>query len=116
MKNMTARCRSLWRLNALIPHFSHLLPKPIMRHILAAALAVSTLAAPPRSASAQTIQQMLADWQRQRETFLAYIDAMPDSAMSYHPTPGVRDFAQQVMHAVGTNLEVAAMALRGAKD
>ena len=36
--------------------------------------------------------------------------------MNYHPTPGVRDFAQQIQHAVSTNLEVAAMALRGLKE
>jgi hypothetical protein len=44
---------------------------------------------------------------------LAYLDAMPDSAMGFRPTPGVRDFAEQILHAVGTNLEVAAVALRG---
>jgi hypothetical protein len=41
---------------------------------------------------------------------------MPDSAMGFQPTPGVRDFAQQIVHAVSTNLEVAAMSLRGAKE
>jgi hypothetical protein len=84
-----------------------------MRKLLVATAMISTFAA---GARAQTKQQMLADWERQRATFLAYIDAMPDSAMAYHPTPGVRDFAQQIVHAVGTNLEVAATALRGLKD
>jgi hypothetical protein len=41
---------------------------------------------------------------------------MPDSAMRYRPTPGVRDFAEQILHAVGTNLEVAARALRGEQN
>jgi hypothetical protein len=41
---------------------------------------------------------------------------MPDSAMGFRPTPGVRDFAQQIVHAVVTNLEVAAFALRGQKE
>jgi hypothetical protein len=81
-----------------------------MRHLLTAAIALTTFTA---SARAQTKQQMMDDWQRQRANFLAYIDAMPDSAMSYHPTPGVRDFAQQIQHAVSTNLEVSAMALKG---
>ena len=65
---------------------------------------------------AQTKQQLVEDWDRQRANMLAYIDAMPDSAMTYHPTPGVRDFAQQIVHAVSTNLEVAAMSLRGLKE
>jgi hypothetical protein len=58
---------------------------------------------------------LLADWQRNRATVLAYIDAMPDSAADFRPTPGVRSFAGQFDHIVTTNLEVAAVALRGLK-
>jgi uncharacterized damage-inducible protein DinB len=58
---------------------------------------------------------LLADWQRNRTTVLAYIDAMPDSATSFRPTPGVRTFAGQFDHIVSTNLDVAAVALRGLK-
>ena len=57
----------------------------------------------------------LADWQRNRTTVLAYIDAMPDSATGFKPTPGVRSFAEQFDHIVTTNLEVAAVALKGQK-
>jgi hypothetical protein len=84
-----------------------------MRSLFAAAL---TLAAVTTTARAQTKQQLVEDWERQRANVLAYIDAMPDSAMGFHPTPGVRDFAQQIVHAVSTNLEVAAIALRGLKE
>lgn len=52
------------------------------------------------------------DWQRNRAIVLAYIEAMPDSALEYRPTPGVRSFAEQFEHIVATNLEVAAVALR----
>jgi hypothetical protein len=76
-------------------------------------LTILALACVSATARAQTKQQLVDDWERQRSNMLAYIDAMPDSAMSFRPTPGVRDFAQQVQHAVSTNLEVAAMALRG---
>src|SRR5690349_2000235 len=62
---------------------------------------------------AQTKDQMIADWTRERETVLAYIDAMPDSAMTFHPTPGVRTFAEQIIHITGINLDVAARVLRG---
>jgi hypothetical protein len=65
------------------------------------------------SARAQTKQQLIEDWDRQRSNVLAYIDAMPDSAMRFRPTPGVRDFSEQIVHFVGTNLELAAMTLRG---
>jgi hypothetical protein len=77
---------------------------------IVAALSIAT------SLHAQTKQQLIDDWERQRTNMLAYIDAMPDSAMTFHPTPGVRDFAQQIQHAVSTNLEVAATALRGLKE
>ena len=58
---------------------------------------------------------MLVDWERQKKNVLAYIDVMPDSAMTFAPTPGVRTFAQQVDHFVGTNAEVTALVLRDLK-
>jgi uncharacterized damage-inducible protein DinB len=58
---------------------------------------------------------LMADFQRNRDVVLAYIDAMPDSATDYRPTPGVRTFAGQFDHIVSTNLDVAAVALRGLK-
>jgi hypothetical protein len=58
---------------------------------------------------------LLADWQRNRATVLAYIDAMPDSATDFRPTPGVRTLAEQFDHILGANLETAAVALRGLK-
>jgi hypothetical protein len=63
---------------------------------------------PPRSI-------MLVDWERQKKNVLAYIDVMPDSAITFMPTPGVRNFAQQIEHFVGTNTEIAALTLRGLK-
>ena len=84
-----------------------------MRSLFVSVIALMVGVAPLR---AQTKQQLVEDWERQRANMLAYIDAMPDSAMGFRPTPGVRDFAQQIQHAVSTNLEVAAMALKGLKD
>jgi len=74
-------------------------------------------AVPILATQAQTgpYPDLVADWQRNRTTVLAYIDAMPDSATGFRPTPGVRTFAQQFDHIVTTNLEVAAIALRGLK-
>jgi len=69
-------------------------------------------AAPVR---AQASPDLLADLERNRATVLAYISAMPDSAIGFRPTPGVRTFAQQFDHIVSTNLDVAAIALRGLK-
>lgn len=69
------------------------------------ALASQTSAAPT----------LLRDWERNRANVLAYIEAMPDSALGFRPTPGVRNFAEQFDHIVTTNLEVAAIALNGLK-
>lgn len=93
--------------------FHTFFPGSTMRSLLAATVTLSMFAT---AARAQTKQQLIDDWERQRTNVLAYIDAMPDSAMAFHPTPGVRDFAQQIVHAVSTNLEVAATALRGLKE
>jgi len=75
-----------------------------------------TLAARLLPAQSSISADQLADWQRNRTTVLAYIDAMPDSATGFRPTPGVRSFAEQFDHIVTTNLEVAAIALRGLKS
>jgi hypothetical protein len=72
---------------------------------------------PPRAA-AQSIPKdvMVVDWERQKKNVLAYIDVMPDSAITFAPTPGVRNFAQQIEHFVGTNTEIAAVVLKGLKS
>ena len=78
---------------------------------------VLILSAGPTMAHAQAgvNSDLLADWVRNRLTVLAYIDAMPDSATKFRPTPGVRTLAGQFDHIVSTNLDVAAIALRGLK-
>jgi hypothetical protein len=83
----------------------------LTRFALAGVL-LATVSTAPRAA-AQTKNQMIADWTRERETVLAYIDAMPDTAMSFRPTPGVRSFGEQIIHITGINLDVAARVLRG---
>lgn len=66
------------------------------------------------AAVAQTVPPALrADWQRDRGNVLAYVDAMPESALTFRPTPGVRSFAQQIEHVVQSDVDVAALALLG---
>ena len=74
-----------------------------------------TTAVVPLQAQAPGYPDLRADLERNRTAVLAYIDAMPDSALGYRPTRGVRTFAEQFDHIVTTNLEVAAVALRGLK-
>ncbi len=80
-------------------------------------LLVLMLSASTTVASAQTAvdPDLLADWVRNRLAVLTYIDAMPDSAANFRPTKGVRTLAGQFDHIVTTNLDVAAIALRGLK-
>jgi DinB superfamily len=85
-----------------------------MRTILL--LAVFSTACGLLQAQSSISADQMADWQRNRTTVLAYIDAMPDSATGFRPTPGVRTFAEQFDHIVSTNLDVAAVALRGLKS
>ena len=71
---------------------------------------------PAARVRAQASPDLLSDLERNRATVLAYISAMPDSATGFRPTPGVRTFAEQFDHIVSTNLDVAAVALRGLKS
>lgn len=84
-----------------------------MRQTLLSAL---LLVAPVLAAAQTPSSSALGDWGRSRKNVLAYIDAMPDSAMGFHPTPGVRSFAEQFDHIVTTNLQVAARALKGVQQ
>ncbi|GAC1477219.1 MAG: hypothetical protein NVS1B4_19520 [Gemmatimonadaceae bacterium] len=64
------------------------------------------VASKPQS-SLITRDDLVGELERERTNVLAYVDAVPDSAMTFRPTPGVRTFAQQVDHIVSTNVLVA---------
>lgn len=79
-------------------------------------LFVALLAAAPLVAQAQSKEQMIADWTRDKTNVLDYTRAIPDSALGFRATPGVRTLAEQIEHIVQTNEQVAAEALRGAAN
>ncbi|MFN8580004.1 MAG: DinB family protein [Gemmatimonadaceae bacterium] len=83
-----------------------------MRVLIASLALVASASVLP----AQNKQSMIADYTRAKATVLAYIDAMPDSALGFRPTPGVRSFAEQIDHIVLTHYQVAAMVLEGATE
>lgn len=85
--------------------------KPTALLIPAALFACGTL-----SAQAAPPATTLPDWQRDRTNVLAYVDAMPESALTFRPTPGVRTFAEQIDHIVQTNVDVAANTLRSVRQ
>ena len=82
----------------------------------AASVKPASAAKPATLAASLPKDIMLVDWERQKKNVLAYIDVMPDSAINFAPTPGVRNFAQQIEHFVGTNTEIAAIVLKGLKS
>lgn len=55
------------------------------------------------------------EWERSKKNVVAYVNAMPETATGFQPTPGVRTFAQQFEHIVATNADIAAVALKGLK-
>lgn len=79
-----------------------------------APLLLLTLGAATRLAGQTPSKEtIVADWERTRANLLAYVDAAPDSMMTYRPTPGVRTYAEQFAHIVESDIDVAALAVRG---
>jgi uncharacterized damage-inducible protein DinB len=47
------------------------------------------------------------NWKRARKWTLDYIDAMPENAMAFKPTPEIRSFAEQMLHLAFWNCAIA---------
>jgi len=43
-------------------------------------------------------EYLIGGFERQKGVMLQYVDVMPDSAWHFAPTPGVRNYAQQLQH------------------
>ncbi len=48
-----------------------------------------------------------------KASIIRYIDAAPDSMLGFRPTPGVRNFAEQIEHAAGSDALIAHLAITG---
>jgi hypothetical protein len=46
---------------------------------------------------------LVAEWTRARLGVKEYIEAMPEDAIGFKPTPEVRSFAEQMLHLAGGN-------------
>lgn len=66
----------------------------------AAAVLFAALAGFATVAEAQvpSKEYLIGGFERQKGVLLRYVDVMPDSAWRFAPTPGVRDYAQQLEH------------------
>jgi hypothetical protein len=78
--------------------------------LLRAAAAAMVLAAVAQSpALGQTPKdKFIADFERMRINVLAMVDSMPAAGLRTAPTPGVRDFAEQIEHVVIGNVNLIA--------
>src|SRR5579864_6525005 len=63
-----------------------------------------------KNVSAQSKDQMIADWQRAKAYTKAYLDAMPEDGYSFKPTPEMRTFAAQMLHLADGNYGIVGAA------
>jgi len=53
------------------------------------------------------VKETESNWKRARKWTLDYIDAMPENAMGFKPTPEIRSFAEQMLHLAFWNCALA---------
>lgn len=76
--------------------------------------AAVVLAVPATGAQAQIATSALIEVVGvHKAAVLRYIDAAPDSMLGFRPTPGVRNFAEQIQHAAGSDALIAHLAITG---
>jgi uncharacterized damage-inducible protein DinB len=66
-------------------------------------------------AQAQTIDEMVKEWERAKAYTKEYLDAMPESGYALKPTPEMRSFAEQMLHLTDANYGFAS-AVTGEKS
>jgi uncharacterized damage-inducible protein DinB len=63
-----------------------------------------------KTASADPIATLIADWTRARDYTKEYLDAMPEDGVGFKPTPDIRSFAEQMLHLANANFAFASTA------
>jgi hypothetical protein len=81
----------------------------------AAVISLSLIAAPSAKAQIST-SALIAVVQTHKASVLRYIDAAPDSMLGFRPTKGVRNFAEQIEHAAGSDAYIAHLAITGSEN
>lgn len=77
-----------------------------MRTVVFVLLAIVTFGSPSLAQSPK--EKYVADFERMRKSVLAMVDSMPAAGLRTAPTPGVRNFAEQIEHVVVGNVNVIA--------
>jgi len=79
--------------------------------VLTAALALT--GAPLRAQQFIPQKTLVSILETQKAFILKYVDIAPDSMLGYRPTPGVRNFAEQIEHAAGSDAFIAHLIIAG---
>jgi len=64
-------------------------------------------------AQAQSVDEIVKEWERAKAYTKEYLDAMPEAGYSLKPTPEMRSFAEQMLHLTDANYGFAAAATGG---
>lgn len=59
---------------------------------------------------AQSVDDMVKEWERAKTYTQEYLDAMPESGYALKPTPDMRSFAEQMLHLADANYNFASAA------
>jgi uncharacterized damage-inducible protein DinB len=59
---------------------------------------------------AQSIDEMVKEWERAKAYTKEYLDAMPETGYALKPTPEMRSFAEQMLHLTDANYGFASAA------
>ncbi len=59
---------------------------------------------------AQSVDELVKDWERAKAYTKEYLDAMPEEGYALKPTPEMRSFAEQMLHLTDANYGFAAAA------
>jgi uncharacterized damage-inducible protein DinB len=63
-----------------------------------------------KTAPADPVATLVADWTRAKDYTKEYLDAMPEEGLSFKPTPDIRSFAEQMLHLANANFAFASTA------
>lgn len=61
--------------------------------------------------NAQSVDDLVNDWQRAKAYTLEYLETMPDDKFDFKPTEDIRSFAQQMLHLTDANYGFTAAAI-----
>ncbi len=105
------------RSDSPLPRLPSLLGRPVLPvlRVLPILLALQALSAlpglSPESLEAQASRDhVVADWERHRANVVNYVEAMPEDAFGFRPTPEVRTFAEQIEHIVTDHVGIVGTA------